>query len=90
MPDLSSRKSYSWWIKNILRNSAPSLLIITGERESSDIDMETWTEKIDTEHLTVYMTATDGAISASFGENKTTNFKTHLTNKTLTLFGACL
>jgi len=90
VPDLSSRKSYSWWIKNILRNTAPSLLIITGEKESQEIDMETWTEKIDTEHLTVYMTATDGAISASFGENKTTNFKTHLTNKTLTLFGACL
>jgi beta-lactamase superfamily II metal-dependent hydrolase len=85
VPDLSSRKSYSWWIKYILQHSSPSLLIISGEKESSNLDIKKWTEKIDTKNLTVFITAADGAVSATFDKAKTTTFKTHLTNKTLTL-----
>jgi len=85
VPDLSTRKSYSWWVKYALKHASPNVLIISGEKKNDLIDMKTWTEEIDTENLTVFITAIDGAVSATFGNNKTTTLNTHLTKRSLTL-----
>ena len=85
VPDLSSRKSYSWWLKYALKHATPKALIIAGEKESDLIDLQTWTKEIDTKNLTVFITAIDGAVSATFSDSKTTTLRTHLTNRSLTL-----
>ncbi len=85
IPDLSTRKSYGWWVKYALKHTTPNLLIIAGEKEGKQTNPENWKEKIDAKDLTIFITSIDGAVTASFDENKTTTLQTHLTNRTLTL-----
>lgn len=84
VPDLSTRKSYSWWLKYALRHTTPNALIISGETESPELDLKKWTKKINTENLTVFKTAVDGAVAATFSDNSTI-LQTHRTNRTLVL-----
>ncbi len=83
LPNLSSRSSYAYWVKHVISMAKPRVLIISGEQEDTEIDIEKLIEGHAPE--AIYMTAHDGAVSATFEGRDTTVVKTHLTDQSVVL-----
>ena len=83
VPDLSSRSSYKYWLKQVISTAKPRVLIISGETEDAAIDIEALTQDHTPE--AIYMTGRDGAVFASFEDNDTTVVKAHLSGQSVAL-----
>ncbi|MBT3192723.1 MAG: DUF4131 domain-containing protein [Verrucomicrobia bacterium] len=81
--DMSSRSSFRSWIRSAVEHAKPRLLIIAGEDEDRAFDPATLTDI--SPELSILETSRDGAVSASFGNDDTTTFRTHLTAQELRL-----
>ncbi len=85
VPDLSSRTSYEWWLKYLLKHATPKLLIISGEKSAPKLDINQLLKNTKSAKTIVFCTAIDGAVGATFQPDGTTELTTHLTGRTMTI-----
>jgi ComEC/Rec2-related protein len=70
-PDLSSRKSFEWWLKYILRKTTPNTLIITGEKIDNSDKIKKLVNNITNSKTTLLITSKNGAIKATISDTTT-------------------
>ena len=77
VPDISARPGALFWMEPLLDCTSPRVLIISGDDENPEFDLEAFALAHPT--LTIFMTGRDGAVTALFEREHTTVLHSHLT-----------